>query len=63
MKNYRITVNGTSYDVCVEELAEGAIMPMSAPVSAPVQAAPVQAERDRGEFPALKVTGNVKQSR
>lgn len=27
------------------------------------QAAPVQAERDHGEFPALKVTGNVKQSR
>lgn len=27
------------------------------------RAAPVQAERDHEEFPALKVTGNVKQSR
>ena len=31
MKNYRITVNGTSYDVSVEELSGGA-----APVAAPV---------------------------
>lgn len=36
MKNYRITVNGTSYDVSVEELAGGV-----APVAAPVAAAPV----------------------
>ena len=38
MKNYRITVNGTSYDVSVEELAGGV-----APVAAPVAAAPVAA--------------------
>ena len=38
MKNYRITVNGTSYDVSVEELSGGA-----APVAAPVAAAPVAA--------------------
>lgn len=38
MKNYRITVNGTSYDVSVEELSGGA-----APVAAPVAAAPVVA--------------------
>lgn len=38
MKNYRITVNGTAYDVAVEELAAGA-----APAAAPVQAAPVAA--------------------
>lgn len=38
MKNYRITVNGTSYDVSVEELAGGV-----APVAAPVAAAPVVA--------------------
>ena len=35
MKNYRITVNGTSYDVSVEELSGGA-----APVAAPPVAAP-----------------------
>lgn len=38
MKNYRITVNGTSYDVSVEELAGGV-----APVAAPVATAPVAA--------------------
>ena len=38
MKNYRITVNGASYDVSVEELSGGA-----APVAAPVAAAPVPA--------------------
>jgi biotin carboxyl carrier protein len=42
MKNYRITVNGTSYDVAVEELAAGAVAaPVAAP--APVAAAPVAA--------------------
>lgn len=49
MKNYRITVNGTSYDVTVEELAGGAAAPVaaapapvavSAPAAAPAPAAP-----------------------
>lgn len=40
MKNYRITVNGTAYDVAVEELGQGAVA--SAPV-APVAPAPVAA--------------------
>ena len=35
MKNYRITVNGTAYDVAVEELGAGA-----APAAAPVATAP-----------------------
>jgi len=39
MKNYRITVNGTSYDVTVEELSGGAA-PVAAPVAAPAPAAP-----------------------
>lgn len=39
MKNYRITVNGTAYDVAVEELG-GSAAPA---VSAPVAAAPVAA--------------------
>ncbi len=41
MKNYRITVNGTSYDVSVEELSGGAApaAPVAAPVSAPAPAA------------------------
>ncbi|MDE5872514.1 MAG: biotin/lipoyl-binding protein [Lachnospiraceae bacterium] len=37
MKNYRITVNGTAYDVAVEEMGAGAA---PAPVAAPVAAAP-----------------------
>ena len=43
MKNYRITVNGTSYDVSVEELAGGV-----APVAAPVAAAPAPADKSTG---------------
>lgn len=52
MKNYRITVNGTSYDVTVEELAGGAAAPVaaapapvavSAPAAAPAPAAPAPA--------------------
>lgn len=41
MKNYRITVNGTAYDVAVEEIGAGAA-PAAAPVkaAAPVAAAP-----------------------
>lgn len=38
MKNYRITVNGTAYDVAVEELGAG-----QAPAATPVAAAPVAA--------------------
>ncbi len=47
MKNYRITVNGTAYDVAVEELGAGAAPVAAAPVAAapaaPVAAAPVAA--------------------
>ena len=41
MKNYRITVNGTAYDVAVEELAEGAVasQPVAAPKAAPAAGA------------------------
>ncbi len=41
MKNYRITVNGTAYDVAVEELGAGAAPAVAAPVAAaPVAPAP-----------------------
>ncbi len=44
MKNYRITVNGTAYDVAVEELGAGAAPVAAAPVAAaPVAAAPAPA--------------------
>jgi len=52
MKNYRITVNGTSYDVAVEELAAGAV---AAPVSAPAAPAPVAAPAPAA--PAAKSAG------
>ncbi len=45
MKNYTITVNGTAYDVTVEEKGASAAAPVSAPAAsvakAPVAAAPV----------------------
>lgn len=45
MKNYRITVNGTAYDVAVEDLSQGGAAPAAAaapvtPVAAPAPAAP-----------------------
>lgn len=43
MKNYTITVNGSVYDVTVEEKAGGVSSAASAPVAAPAQAAPAPA--------------------
>ncbi|MBP3622189.1 MAG: biotin/lipoyl-binding protein [Lachnospiraceae bacterium] len=46
MKNYRITVNGTAYDVAVEELGAGSVQtaaPAAAPVAAPAAPAPAPA--------------------
>ena len=59
MKNYRITVNGTSYDVSVEELSGGA-----APVAAPVAAAPVAAPAaaPAAPAPAAGSAGSIKVS-
>ena len=48
MKNYRITVNGNTYDVAVEELGGTA----SAPAAAPVAAAPVAPAAPAGAAPA-----------
>lgn len=60
MKNYRITVNGTSYDVSVEELSGGA-----APAAAPVAAAPVAAPAPAAPAapaPAAGGAGSIKVS-
>lgn len=52
MKNYRITVNGTAYDVAVEELGAGAAPAVpAAPASKAAPAAPAA--------PAPKATGNA----
>lgn len=40
MKSFRITVNGNTYDVDVEEIKHGGAPRMSAPAPAPVAAAP-----------------------
>lgn len=57
MKNYRITVNGTAYDVAVEELAEGAVA--SQPVAAP-KAAPAAPKVAPKAAPAAGAAGAVK---
>lgn len=57
MKNYRITVNGTAYDVAVEELAEGAVA--SQPVAAP-KAAPAAPKAAPKATPAAGAAGAVK---
>lgn len=57
MKNYRITVNGTSYDVSVEELSCGA-----APVAAAPVAAPAPAAAPAAPAPAAGGAGSVKVS-
>ena len=57
MKNYRITVNGTAYDVAVEELGAGAVAAApvaAAPVATPV-AAPKAAPAASGAAGSVKV--------
>lgn len=54
MKNYRITVNGTAYDVAVEELGASV-----APAAAPVAAAPVAAPAPAAKPAASGAAGSV----
>lgn len=61
MKNYRITVNGTSYDVSVEELSGGAApaaapVVAAAPVAAPAPAAPAAPAPAAGGAGSIKVS-------
>ena len=52
MKKYNITVNGTTYEVIVEEAGEVASAPVaSAPIAAPV-ATPVAAAAPKAQAPA-----------
>lgn len=54
MKRYNINVNGTAYDVTVEEVGGGA--PVSAPVAAPVAApAAAPAPASTGAAGAIKI--------
>ncbi|MCM1157650.1 MAG: biotin/lipoyl-binding protein [Bacteroidales bacterium] len=52
MKNYRITVNGTAYDVAVEELGAGTVPAVPVQAAAPIQAAPVSAPAAPASAPA-----------
>ena len=59
MKNYRITVNGTAYDVVVEELSAGAV-PAAPVASAPI-AAPAATPASAPAAPAASgAEGSVK---
>ena len=60
MKNYRITVNGASYDVSVEELSGGAVS--AAPVAAAPVAAPAPAAAPAAPAPAAGGAGSIKVS-
>ncbi len=53
MKNYRITVNGTAYDVAVEELGAGTV-----PAAAPAAVAPVAAAPAAPAAPAPAASGS-----
>lgn len=55
MKNYRITVNGTAYDVAVEEVGAGTAPVAAAPVAAPVAAAAPAAPVASGAEGSVKI--------
>lgn len=56
MRNFRVTVNGNTYDVAVEEVANDGSVAASAPVqqAAPQVAAPKKAEPKKAATPAGK---------
>ena len=58
MKKYNITVNGTSYEVVVEEVTGGVSAPAAAPVAAPkaAPAAPKKAAPAAGAKGGVSVT-------
>lgn len=64
MKNYRITVNGTAYDVAVEEVSAGMAQaaPIYVPQAAPAaiaQAAPAPAIEAAPTAPAPQASGSA----
>ena len=65
MKKYRVNVNGTTYEICVEEItgAEAAAAPVAAPAPAaapaPVAAAPAGGEKVVAPMPGNILSVNV----
>ncbi len=57
MKKYRVNVNGTTYEICVEEITGAeAAAPVAAPAAAP---APVAAAPAGGEKVVAPMPGNI----
>lgn len=58
MKNYRITVNGTAYDVAVEELEEGTVAaaPVASAPATPKAAPKKAAPKAAGGQGSIKIT-------
>ena len=60
MKKYNVTVNGTLYEVEVEEVGEVASAPVAAPVAAPAPAAKPAAPKAAPKAAATGAAGAVK---
>ena len=58
MKKYRVNVNGTIYEVELEEIT-GATAPIAAPAVAPTPAAPVSSSPADGEQITSPMPGNI----
>ncbi len=59
MKKYRVTVNGTVYEIELEELTGAAPAPAAAPATAPAPAAPAAAAPAGGEQVTSPMPGNI----
>jgi biotin carboxyl carrier protein len=59
MKKYRVTVNGTVYEIELEELTGAAPAPTAAPATAPAPAAPAAAAPAGGEQVTSPMPGNI----
>ena len=59
MKKYRVNVNGTVYEVELEEIT-GATAPIAAPAVAPAPAAPVSSAPAGGEQITSPMPGNIR---
>ena len=62
MKKYRVNVNGTVYEVELEEITGAAAAPVAAPAAAPAPAAPavpVAAASANGEKVCAPMPGNI----
>ncbi len=59
MKKYRVNVNGTNYEVCVEEISADEAVKTAAPAAAPAAAAPAAPAPAGGEKIIAPMPGNI----